>query len=86
MNTMTFDTHAVIKRLVATGMPENQAEAVTALVQEAQEGAVSGLATKADIADVKRDIAETKADLLKWVFGALAAQTALLSAIKFFGH
>ena len=31
-------------------------------------------------------IAETKSDLLKWVFGALAAQTAFLSLIKFFGH
>ena len=25
-------------------------------------------------------------DLLKWMFGALAAQTAFLSLIKFFGH
>ena len=52
---------------------------------------------KADFASVKSDIArsksemeaklsETKSDLLKWVFGALAAQTAFLSLIKFFGH
>lgn len=37
-------------------------------------------------AELRRDLAETKADLLKWMFGALAAQTAFLSAIKFFGH
>ena len=37
-------------------------------------------------ADLENRLAETKSDLLKWVFGALAAQTAFLSAIKFFGH
>jgi hypothetical protein len=35
---------------------------------------------------VKADLAEAKSDLLKWMFGALAAQTAFLSLIKFFGH
>ena len=31
-------------------------------------------------------LAEAKVDLLKWMVGALAAQTAFLSLIKFFGH
>jgi len=51
------------------------------------------IATKADVELVRRDIdvgrrdiAEAKVDLLKWMFGALAAQTAFLSLIKFFGH
>ena len=97
MSTITFDTHAFVKRLTATGMPEQQAETVTALVKEAQDASSGDLATKRDIAQLQRDIAqlealtkaalaETKADLLKWMFGALAAQTAFLSLIKFFGH
>ena len=97
MTSIAFDSHVFIKRLVASGMPETQAEVVTNLVREAQEGAADAVATKGDIAlvrrdleqveaELRRDMAEMKADLLKWMFGALAAQTAFLSAIKFFGH
>ncbi len=34
----------------------------------------SNLATRADVAAIQRDIAEVKADLLKWMVGALIAQ------------
>ena len=78
-----FDTHSFIKRLTAAGMPEPQAE----IIAEEQARLVEDrLATKADVSDVRRDIADAKVELLKWMFGALAAQTAFLSLIKFFGH
>lgn len=86
MTAVPFDTHAFVKRLTTAGMPESQAEAVTTLVKEAQAGIPDGMATKADITEVRRDLAETKVDILKWVLGAMAFQTAILSAIKFFGH
>lgn len=71
-------------RLRDAGIPEPQAEAIAEAIKDASDEADT--ATKGDISDIRRDIAETKVDLLKWMFGALAAQTAFLSAIKFFGH
>lgn len=44
----------------------------------------TGLKTEVQRLDIK--ISETKAELLKWMMGALAAQTAFLTAIKFFTH
>lgn len=48
------------------------------------------LSTKADvakvelrIAELKRDIAESKSDILKWVAGMFVAQTALIIAALF---
>ncbi|CAK0771771.1 DUF1640 domain-containing protein [uncultured Gammaproteobacteria bacterium] len=84
MTTITFDTLKFVHRLRDAGIPEPQAEAIAEAFKDASGEA--DLATKADVADVRRDIAEAKVDLLKWMFGALAAQTAFLSAIKFFGH
>ena len=64
---LAFDTHAFIKRLAAVGMPEPQAEMVTTLLGEAQALTTDELATKADIREVRVDIAHleaaTKADL-----------------------
>jgi hypothetical protein len=58
---MAIDTLRVAKRLREAGFTEPQAEAVTAAVQEATQGAE--LATKVDLAEVKTEIAEVKADL-----------------------
>lgn len=85
MSAITFDTLKLAKKLEAAGFtPQQAAGAVEAVSESFSE--VSGLATKQDVSDLRRDLAEAKADLLKWMFGALAAQTAFLSAIKFFGH
>ena len=91
MNTLTFDTHAFIKRLTASGMPEPQAEAVTTLMREASEAELSQLATKADLREAElrlegrfdTRISEAKAEILKWMFGSMVAQTGLIiAAIK----
>jgi NTP pyrophosphatase (non-canonical NTP hydrolase) len=58
---MAIDTLRVAKRLREAGFTEPQAEAVTAVVQEATQGAE--LATKVDLAEVKTEIAEVKADV-----------------------
>ena len=49
MSTIAFDTRAFVKRLTAAGMPEPQAEAVTAMVKEARETDLDHLATKTDL-------------------------------------
>lgn len=85
MNTMTFDTLKLARRLEASGFTQQQAAGAAEAMAESM-AEISGLATKADVSDLRRDLAETKAELLKWMFGALAAQTAFLSAIKFFSH
>jgi hypothetical protein len=67
VNTTGFDMHSSVKTLTAAGMPEPQAEAVTALLKLSRDTDLSALATKADLteakADLLRDIAEVRADL-----------------------
>lgn len=68
MSALAFDTHAFIKRLVAAGMPEPQAEV---LADQQSRLIDEKLATKADLAEstrlLKADLAEStrllKADL-----------------------
>jgi hypothetical protein len=46
MAAATLDTHAMVKRLVATGMPKAQAEAVVEIVSEGHEAAKAELVTR----------------------------------------
>ncbi|MDE2883175.1 MAG: hypothetical protein OXP70_15095 [Acidobacteriota bacterium] len=39
---------------------------------------MAGFATKADLDDLRRELAERETRLVKWVFGALLAQTAVI--------
>jgi hypothetical protein len=65
----TLDTHELVKDLKASGFTDEQAEAVTRAVRLAQDLDVSNLATKTDIADLRREIAEVELRLIKWVIG-----------------
>jgi hypothetical protein len=40
-----------------------------------------GLATKTDIADLRREMAELKAELIRWALGTIIAMTAVFAAI-----
>ncbi len=60
MTTITFDTLKVSRNLKAAGFAEAQADAIIDTVAEAFNETV---ATKADITEVKTEIAEVKADL-----------------------
>ena len=100
MNAATFDTYAAAKRLRDAGFDERQAEAAVSMVRDAAGADREQLATKADLAEVRADLAAletrlradlaTKADLetlrseLRWM---LAFQAALILAIaaKLFG-
>ena len=90
---IAFDTHRFVKRLTASGFTEQQAEA---LASEQVNLLNSNLATKADIESLRQEtkasieslrqetkasIESVKADLLKWMFGALIAQGGLIVAL-----
>jgi hypothetical protein len=84
-----LDTHETVKRLTAAGFTDAQAEALTTAVKQAVDIDLSNLATKTDIADVRRETAEMKAELVKWVVGVGFAQVAtILAVLKLFpsGH
>jgi hypothetical protein len=66
-----FDTYRFVKRLVETGMSEATAQA---LADEQANLLNSNLATKTDLA-------ETRADLLKWMIGLMVAQTGLIASV-----
>ena len=60
MTSLAFDTHASVKKLKEAGFTEQQAEAQVQVLAGIIE---SSLATKLDIAEVKRDIERLGAEL-----------------------
>ena len=70
-DTVTFDTHRFVKNLTACGFTEQQAEV---LAEEQVNLLESNLATKTDLIAVK-------AELLKWMIGAMIAQGGLIVAL-----
>jgi len=75
---IAFDTHRFVKRLTDCGFTERQAET---LAEEHVALLSANLATKADIARLETKIEAVKADLLKWMFGAMIAQGGLIVAL-----
>ena len=72
---IAFDTHRFVKRLTDCGFTEKQAET---LADEHVTLLNDNLATKTDIAMVEARIEAVKADLMKWLIGALIAQGGLI--------
>lgn len=77
-----FDTHQFVKTLMDKGFSQGQAEALAT----AQAAVLDkNLATKRDIAELrsemKVEIEKIKADLLKWMIGAMIAQSAVIVAL-----
>jgi cytochrome P450 len=81
----TLDTHQTVKRFSAAGFTDAQAEALTDALREAQQIDLSDVATKSDlhreISDVRREMAEMKAELIKRVIGVGFAQIATIVAV-----
>ena len=79
MNTVTFDTYTAAKRLRDAGFDERQAEAAVSMVRDAAGADREQLATKADLAEVRADLAalETR---LTWRLVGIAA--AIVAAVK----
>ena len=77
MSAAPFDTHAELK---AAGFTDEQAEAVTRVVRNAQAVDMSSLTTKTDLTPLatKIDLAETKAEILKWMVSSIGIQTVVI--------
>ncbi|AUB80869.1 hypothetical protein [Candidatus Thiodictyon syntrophicum] len=94
MTAIPFDTHKFIRTIKDSGIPENQAEAIAEAFKAAQ--CEADPATKAEVAqhenhlqhsievlrlELKRDIAESKAELTRWVIGAGILQTSIIIGV-----
>ena len=78
MATIAIDTYKAIKRLQERGFTKDQAEA---LVSVAEEIDISGLATKADLQELRLDF-EKALHRQTWAFvGIMLAQGALVVAL-----
>jgi hypothetical protein len=66
------------KSLTAAGLTKAQAEALTAAVKPAVDIDLSNIATKTDIAELRREMSEMKAEFAKWVVGVGFAQVATI--------
>ncbi len=75
---MVMDTHRVVKRLKEAGFTDTQAEVVTDIVRDAREMDRDDLVTKNFL---KAELAEFKADLLKWLLPMMVGQVALTAAL-----
>ena len=81
----SLDTHETVKSLTAAGFTNAQSEALTAAVKQAVDIDLSNIATKTDIADVRREMEDMKTELVKWVLGVGFAQVAtILAVLKLF--
>ena len=63
MATLTFDTYEAVKRLTDSGLDEQQAKAVTETIKAAQNAHLEELATKGDIALLRKDIEMLRKDM-----------------------
>lgn len=94
MATLTFDTHDFVKKLKGVGFSEEQAELITdlqkttmlnTLEQAKHDYELDDLATKRDLKElelgINLKIAETKAELIRWVVGVGLLQITIITAL-----
>ena len=94
MSTLGFDTHEFVKKLKEAGFSEIQAETLTdlqkitvsnTLEQAKHDYHLDDLATKRDLNEgqlkLQKEIAETKADLVKWVVAVGLLQITIITGL-----
>jgi folate-dependent phosphoribosylglycinamide formyltransferase PurN len=82
MAAITFDTLAYAKKLRTAGFTEQQAEVAAEAQKETIEVVIAELETRhLNEMATKLDLAETKAELVRWVVGAGFLQTVLIAAL-----
>jgi hypothetical protein len=85
MATMTFDTLKFANTLKEAGVPSAQAEAEAKALSEVLEVNLKELASKDDLklleASLRRDISDSKAELIRWVVAVGVLQITLISAL-----
>ena len=83
MNATSFDPLETTRDLEAAGIERRQAEAIAGAMRRAATADHAELATKADVAVVKADVAALRSEM-RWMFGFQAA-VILAMAAKLFG-
>jgi hypothetical protein len=80
MLAVAFDTLKLARKLESAGMQPQQAQDMSAALAETltEWHSVGNLSTKEDIQRLETKLAETKSEILKWLFGAIGAQTFVL--------
>ena len=77
-----INTLNIYSRLKSTGLSEESAKEIAEVFQETID---EKLATKNDLElvknELKKEIAESKADTIRWVAGMLVAQAALIATL-----
>ena len=82
MSSITFDTLAYSKKLRSAGFTEQQAEVAAEAQKETIEIVISEIETR-HLNDMvtKLDLAEVKADLIRWVVAAGFLQTVMIAGL-----
>lgn len=79
---LAINTLNIYSRLKSTGLSEESAKEIAEVFQETID---EKLATKNDLElvknELKKEIAESKADTIRWVAGMLVAQAALIATL-----
>ncbi len=87
MSTTTFDTYKFVERLEKAGASRELAAALAEAQRESiSESLDTTLATKADMADMRLDLArmDAKVDKVQWMLGAVLAVAVANFAKQFF--
>ncbi|AWN49730.1 hypothetical protein DK419_28160 [Methylobacterium terrae] len=67
MTAVAFDTYAMVRRLKASGLSEDQAEAITGALKDGRDSDLASLATKADLREsevaLRADLREVETSL-----------------------
>lgn len=90
-HSIPFDTLAFVKELQSAGVPQAQAEVqaktMAAVLLKVEETYAEELATKGDLQveaeKIRREIAATKSETIKWMAAMFAGQTALILGALF---
>jgi hypothetical protein len=76
MAAVAFDTLKLARRLEAAGFPPKQAQDMASAIAETiVETVVTPAYLDLRISEVRLELANAKADILKWVLGAIGFQT-----------
>lgn len=81
MTAIPFDSHEFYSELVQSGLAEKTADALTKAVVKIEKAKLDELATKRDLKELEVKIAESKAELVRWVIGAGFLQVTLISGL-----
>ena len=83
MNAATFDTLKAAETLQASGFTNEQAKALVEIQRNAMADFESSreLASKSDILKLRQEMAQMKAELIKWMVGLIFGLGAFLVAV-----